>query len=83
MTREEIDRHVAGIQALRNGNAARSVRARARWAKGFDTGGDFNPRRRRVVEGVRAQNIDADVAPVDRIFTARQRLGWLPRGGDE
>ncbi|MGX5775483.1 hypothetical protein [Methylorubrum zatmanii] len=74
MTREEIDRHVAGILALRRRRSQRS---------GLAHGNDFNPRRRRIVEGVHAQNIDADVAPVDRIFTARQRYGWLPRGGDE
>ena len=71
MTREEIDRHVAGIQALRR-HKNRSRAQRRRFERGYHTVSDFNPLNRNELS-----------VGVDHIFAERQRRGWLPRGGDE
>ncbi|MFY9294477.1 MAG: hypothetical protein WAP03_27890 [Methylorubrum rhodinum] len=68
MSREEIDRHVAGILALR-GQQSKREKCSALW--------DFNPNRRRFVR----TNAGSDHGAVDTTFVARQRAGWLPRGG--
>lgn len=73
MTREEIDRHVAGILTLRK---------RRRQRSGLKRGDEFNPRRRQAYSAG-ANKGDGLVCEVDVMFTTRQRFGWLPRGGDE
>lgn len=72
MTREEIDRHIAGILRLR-ARRFRQAKARALW--------DFNPNRRRVLALNIAGADTADISPVDTTFEARRRDGWLPRIG--
>jgi len=73
MTREEIDRHVAGILRLHRRKQQRA---------GLLRGLEHNPRRPRIY-GTGAVVEDGRVSEVDVMFRSRERHGWLPRRGDD
>lgn len=75
MTPEEIRYHARRIAAMRSAGRRNNP----------DECGanDFNPNRRRHMVATRRNAGGVNSAPVDLMFAARVRAGWLPRGGDE